>query len=819
VTQKPSEPSDDAEHWEELQALFERFEQTSASDREQALEAVCADPHLRGRVLGLLQASDAMQGTPPAKRLLSTCIGPYRLVREIGSGGIGTVYLAERLVDGVTLRSALKILAPHAVDASFVERFYREQQHLAALDHPNITRLLDAGWADSGRPYLVTEYVEGVHLDEHCDSHHLGIDNRLRLFLQICDAVSNAHRNLIVHLDLKPSNVLVSTAGAVKLLDFGTSKLIQVDGNLTATVMATPAYASPEQLLNEPVSTASDIYGLGAILYELLAGRPPFGKASAAARIEAAAREVEPEPVIKAVAHNAAARRGMTESKLRQVLQGDLAAIVAACLRSRPRDRYSSVEALAEEIKRYLGCKPVLARRQTLTYTAGKFIRRHRLPVIVACGVALTVAISVVYAWSQQRQALREAERSVRMQTFLFSLFKMANPNSTGKPVATVPEFLRVGMAKLPEYIHDAADLRSAQLGLAESMYESGDLIDARTAFAGIIANAARANALADKAEAEAFAGAVEYQQGDVAGGHVLTADALELSQTAAMPPRVRVLAELYFAFNEDNNGFLRDENLRLLQAAVKESRQRHLPARETSLALYSLASDLDLRGRTLEAKPIFEQLLPLYEGDPLALCSTSEIYGWLAWIRNTTGDAPGSLPLFRKSYEGYVACSGADSRGALDELPYWGDALIRSGRAAEAVTMLEEALPTWRRVVGESTDQSEMLYFLARGYIASTRFADAEHTANELLGKITGKLSPDSRTIGTAHLVLGQALAAQQRYRDAQPHAKIAVELLVTSAVSAYGRQLGAEATDLARRVDAALATIQLTVAPRVGK
>jgi len=810
VTNLPSEPSDDAEHWEELQALFDRFEPTPSADREQALEGACADPQLRRRVLELLRASDAMQGAPAAKRLPSTCIGPYRLVREIGSGGIGAVYLAERFVDGVTLRSALKILAPHAVDASFVERFYREQQHLAALDHPNITRLLDAGWGDGGQPYLVMEYVEGVHLDKYCDSRKLKVGDRLRFFLQICDAVSNAHRNLIVHLDLKPSNVLVSTAGAVKLLDFGTSKLIQLDGNLTATVMATPAYASPEQLLNEPVSTASDVYGLGAILYELLAGRAPFGEASAAARIEAAAREVEPVSITRAVTAEAAEWRGTTAGRLRQLLQGDLAAIVAACLRSRPRDRYTSVEALGEEIKRYLSCKPVLARSQTLIYTAGKFIRRHRWPVVAACGVALTVAISLAYAWSQQRQALQEAERSVRMQTFLFSLFKMANPNSTGKPVATVPEFLRVGMAKLPQYIHEAADLRSAQLGLAESMYESGDLADARTAFGVIIGNAAHADALADaladETEAEAFAGDIEFQQGNVAAGRALTADALRRSRSAAIPPRVRVLAELYYAFNEDNNGFINDENLRLLQAAVEEARRRRLPARETSLALYSLASDLYMRGQNLQAKPIFEQLLPLYEGDPLALCSQSEIYGWLAWISNTTGNAPGSLPLFRKSYEGYVACSGADSRGALDELPYWGDALIRSGRAAEAVSMLENALPTWHRVVGDSTDQSEMLYFLARGYIATARFTDAERTANELLGKITGKLAPDGRTIGSAHLVLGQALAAQGRYQDALPHAKIAAELLVKSAVSAYGRELGAEATDLARQVNGGL-------------
>jgi serine/threonine-protein kinase len=201
----------------------------------------------------------------------------------------------------------------------------------------------------------------------------------------------------------------------------------------TSTATHATCLASPEQLLNEPVSTAS------------------------------------------AVTAGAAAHRGLTEFKLRQELRGDLTAIVAVCLRSHPKDRYSSVDAPCAEVRRYLDCKPVQARRQTLICTAGKFFRRHRLPVAVACGLALTIALSVGYAWSQQRQALREAERSVRMQTFLFSLFKMANPNYTGKPVATVPEFLRAGMAKLPDYIHEPEDLREAQLGLAESMYESGD--------------------------------------------------------------------------------------------------------------------------------------------------------------------------------------------------------------------------------------------------------------------------------------------------------------------------------------------------------
>jgi serine/threonine protein kinase len=500
--------SSDGEHWDVLQELFARFEHVAEPERAQALASACPDPHLRKRVLDLLRAAEDMDGSsgasaaeaaaaeataPGATPAQLTVIGPYRLIGKIGSGGIGAVYLAERWVDGVTLRSALKILAPHAVDATFVERFYREQQHLAALDHPNITRLLDVGCSED-QPYLVMEYVDGRHLDEYCDSQSLGIDARLRIFLQICAAVSYAHRSLIVHLDLKPSNVLITASGTVKLLDFGTSKLLRTDGKHTSTIMATPAYASPEQLLNEPVSTASDVYGLGAVLFELLVGRAPFGRISATARIEAAAREVDPESITRAVTDTAARHRGLSRGRLRQVLEGDLAAIVAAALRAKPRARYSSVEALSDEIQRYLDCQPVLARGRRVTYALGKFLRRNRLPVAVAGGVLITVGLSLGFAWSQQARALREAERSVRMQNFMSRLFKMANPDYTGKAVATVPEFLRVGLTKLPDYIHDPRDLRQAQLGLAESMFESGDFADARVAFANLIASAVRAS-------------------------------------------------------------------------------------------------------------------------------------------------------------------------------------------------------------------------------------------------------------------------------------------------------------------------------------
>jgi len=251
----------DSANWKLLQDLFHLAEATPEADRERVLTEKCPDEELRHRALSILKASsvEEAESASAAPPQLNGKIGPYSLIRLLGSGGIGSVYLVERMAGGALQRSALKVLAPHAAGPSFIERFHREQHILASLDHPNITRMLDAGLTETGQPYLVMEWVDGVHLDAYCDAHNLDVDQRLRLFLRVCDAVAYAHRNLVVHLDLKPSNILVTSDGTVKLLDFGTSKLIQPDTLFTTTVMATPAYASPEQLRNEPVTTACDV--------------------------------------------------------------------------------------------------------------------------------------------------------------------------------------------------------------------------------------------------------------------------------------------------------------------------------------------------------------------------------------------------------------------------------------------------------------------------------------------------------------------------------------------------------------------------------
>jgi len=800
--------SQDSENWERLQALVYLAEATPEIDRERVLTEQCPDPELRRRTLEILRASSLEIPEPAPADLppLSGRIGPYLLIRHIGSGGIGSVYLVERMVGGALQRSALKVLAPHAAGRSFVERFQREQQILASLDHPNITRMLDAGLSESGHPYLVMEFVDGLPLDAYCDARNLGITERLQLFLRVCDAVAYAHRNLVVHLDLKPSNILVTTDGTVKLLDFGTSKLIQPDNLSTITIMATPAYASPEQLRGEPVTTSCDVYALGAILFELLAGARPGKHSSVAVMIERAVLEEEPEPLPDAVTAQAAEHRGLSESRLRQALSGDLATIAAKCLSPRPADRYPSLDSLIADTQRFLEGRTILARPQTALYRFNKFVRRHRAGVAATLLIAMVLLASLAYGGWRQQQALRAAQRAVRMQTFMYRLLYLANSNYTGKPTVTVPEFLELGVKLLPDYIKDPADLRAAQISLAESMYENGDLDNAQKVFTQAIASARAAGDTNAEVEAESTSGELAYLQGQPELGQALTAHALQLSREPGVSASARVWSAIYYATNRDRLGFRTDENLRLIQAAVADARTLDVPPREVADALYNLAFDLKLRERFDEAEPIYRQALAVYAQDPQAQCDQSAVYGELAFMEDNRGHVQASLPIYQRAYDGYVACSGPESRGALEQRDFMAGALIKLGRAPEAVPMLEKALPAWKKIASSSPDIADVLYFLSRAYVEVGRYPEAEKIARELVDVQQGKVAPDDRRFGVAHLVWARALAGQLRYQQALPHAQLADQLLSVNAVSASAQQDASQAHALLLEIQSKL-------------
>ncbi|MFO0585751.1 MAG: serine/threonine-protein kinase [Anaeromyxobacter sp.] len=409
-----SPPLDD---WPELDRLLDRALELPPERRQAFADALPpAQAHLASQLRAILEAGARRAGQGFLERLplggepgAGARVGPWALLRPLGQGGMGAVWLAERADGGLARKVALKL--PRAVldPAALVRRMARERDTLAALEHPNIARLYDAGVDEAGRPWLAMEYVDGEPLDAHADARGLGVRARLALFLQVADAVACAHARLVVHRDLKPGNVLVTAAGDVRLLDFGIAKLLEDGapaGSSQTTELAgpafTPDYAAPEQLAGGPITVATDVHALGVLLHELLAGSRPYTLPRGHAGGLAAAREAARPPAPSEVA----------PASRRAALRGDLDVIVAKAMRLDPAERYASVAELAADLRRHLAGDPVLARPPGLAYRAGKFVRRHRLPVALAAAVALALAAGVGATLWQARRALVARDRA-----------------------------------------------------------------------------------------------------------------------------------------------------------------------------------------------------------------------------------------------------------------------------------------------------------------------------------------------------------------------------------------------------------------------
>ena len=425
------------------------------------------DPVLAGQLQVLLREYSVLSaegylekgsiGLPGGASLAGQTLGVYTLKAQIGQGGMGTVWLAERNDGRFERRVAVKFLNIALMGKGGEERFRREGSILALLVHPNIAELVDAGVSQGGQPYIILEHIEGDHIDRYCDQHKLDVAARLRLFLDALQAVAKAHANLVVHRDLKPSNVLVRTDGQVKLLDFGIAKLLEGEGqSAEATCLTveggramTPEYAAPEQLRGEPITTATDVYALGVLLYVLLTGQHPAGtgphtpadlvKAIVDTEPTRPSDTVEPTRVNAELTAAAAARRATTPDKLRRLLRGDLDTIIAKALKKEPAERYSSVTALADDLRRYLRNQPINARPDTLTYRAAKFVRRNRLAVSLAALAMAVTAAGVVGTLIQSHKvrserdfAYRQLLRSQEHDAFLEFLLSDAAP--LGKP-------------------------------------------------------------------------------------------------------------------------------------------------------------------------------------------------------------------------------------------------------------------------------------------------------------------------------------------------------------------------------------------------
>lgn len=460
------------EEWARIEAICVQAMEMPVEARGAFLDEACAGSGaLRAEVDSLLAQIDtgpaffdepivrlAESDTGDTPSAAPTRIGPYRIVRPLGSGGMGEVLLAVQEGDGFERHVALKLVREGMDTDRLLQRFDTERRILAGLDHPGIARLLDAGRSESGRPFIVMEFVDGVRIDDWCERESASVDERLRLLTEVCSAVQHAHQNLVLHRDLKPSNIMVTTDGSAKLLDFGVGKILdaEADGATDAhtraeTRMLTPEYASPELLDGQVVTTAADIYSLGVVAYELLSGCHPFtGTGRTRQEIEKLVREsrpVRPSERVLATAGDATTTRGEwppDSRRLQRHLRGDLDNIVLKALRREPGRRYTSAAGLAEDIERHLAGRPVLARPDTLGYRVGKFVRRNRVSVAAAGVVAVAVVSAAAWTGIQNQRVRAEAQRvtaerdkALAVQGFLMETFGAVGPSpSEGDEVA-----------------------------------------------------------------------------------------------------------------------------------------------------------------------------------------------------------------------------------------------------------------------------------------------------------------------------------------------------------------------------------------------
>ncbi|MFO1322485.1 MAG: serine/threonine-protein kinase [Burkholderiales bacterium] len=489
-----------AEDLRKLADLLDQVVDKAAAERDAWFAALDDDsarlaPTLRGVLDGTVtletvdlvarRAGGAGEPTPARHAYAAgDAVGPYRLLGEIGTGGMGAVWLAERSDGAYERRVALKL--PHAsMGRGLAERFARERHILAGLEHPHIARLYDAGVDAHGSPYLALEYVEGLPIDRYCDEHALSVRERLGLVLQVARAVAYAHSRLVVHRDLKPSNILVTAGGEVRLLDFGIAKLVAGDESdatqLTRLVgrPLTPDYASPEQVQGAPIGTASDVYSLGVVAYELLTGAKPYRlKRRSTAELEEAILTADPIPASQAA----------DDPARKRLLRGDLDAILGQAMRKAPGDRYASVDAFAQDIERHLRGDPVHARPDSAAYRLRKFVARNRVGVGAAAIVTVALVAGAGVAWWQANEARaqaavahqqadvakKEAQRARAVEGFMVDLFR-TNSHQQADPLkaqqTTARQLLDIGAARVNEALKDAPESRMQMLNTLADMY------------------------------------------------------------------------------------------------------------------------------------------------------------------------------------------------------------------------------------------------------------------------------------------------------------------------------------------------------------
>jgi serine/threonine protein kinase len=734
-----------AERWERIKDILQSALEHDPADQPAFLASVCSgDEELRREVESLLGYQSREEGfiqtcaVDAAVRVLGDeptpiegrRIGPYRIVREIGRGGMGTVYLAERDDEQYRHQVAIKLVKRGMDSDLVILRFKNERQILANLTHPNIAGLLDGGTTEDGLPYFVMEYVHGTPIDSYCDTLHLNVSERLKLFRTVCAAVQYAHRNLIVHRDLKPTNILVTSDGTPKLLDFGIAKLLDVDQSSDLTEMTvagrpmTPEYASPEQARGDAVTIASDVYSLGVVLYELLTGRRPYRFRSKlphdVSRVICEEQPAKPSTALSRTSDDAIAgsvgseippategitrKRQVELTKLRRQLRGDLDNLVLMALRKEPERRYGSVDELSEDIRRYLECQPLRARRDTFLYRSGKFFERNRLAVAAATVIVLLLIGGIV----STTRAARRAERrfnDVRTlaNSFMFEFHDAIKDLQGATPAREL--VVRRALQYLDSLSQEAKYDRSLQLELAAAYVKIGDvqgnhnfsnLGDTAGATASyrkaveilqrsVAADPAAVPARRDLSLGYMKLGDMALQTGDAAAALSSYRKVLETSETlrAADPTNVEARRAVALSHHKVGNGLSATGDvtgsldhhrtaLALREAVLTEMPTDVRAQREVAISHARISRLLRNRGdltaaleHARKSMTLSEQLVAAQPDNAEARRDLGIDYQDVGLIQMKMGDLAGALANFRKSLAIDEATAAADPQNA----------------------------------------------------------------------------------------------------------------------------------------------------------
>jgi serine/threonine-protein kinase len=729
---------------------------------------------------------------PPGLR-----IGPYEIEREIGRGGMGTVYLAFRADDAYEKKVAIKVTPGALVSPEAVERFKRERQILAHLEHSNIARLVDGGATADGLPYLVMEYIEGGQpLHAYCDLKRLPTAERLKLFLAVCSAVEYAHKALVIHRDLKPQNILVAPDGMPRLLDFGIAKLVDPESQSeAATAFAfTPWYASPEQVRGEPMATATDIYSLGVVLYELLTGHGPYRLETwQPLEVLRAIAEQEPELPSAAVDRtlhipssegqrparltpwSVSRTREGTPDRLRARLRGDLDAILMTALRKEPERRYPSVAAFAEDIRAYLQGRPVSARRDSVVYRTTKFVKRNRWGVatgLVVLALAAGAAASLVV---QSRRVARERDRAALVQRFLVDLFSVSDPGEARGSSVTAREMLDKGAEKIR---HDLEAQPEARADLMETMADVYNRLGLNDRAAELARESLAFRRQAGDREPKALAhtlnllGSILMDKGDMAAAEPVYRESLELRRRLYAGDSLEVAQAL------NNLGGVLDtlgryDESDALQKESLELKRKLLGPEHPSLAtgLFNLGIGLYRRGDLPGAEARFRETLSIqrkaYGDDHPEVAFTMQSLGV---VFDDTGRHKEAEQTYREALAHQRKVLGQEHPDIVTTLTNLANTLSHAGRQTEAEATLREALPMSRKLYGaEGADTAHVLAALAEVELKLGHLERADADAAEALAireKVSGLEHPDTAEARVLH---GKVLLATGRLAQAE--------------------------------------------------